>query len=127
MFPTGGSNPQSQAERLRQEGFERLGGTEGIEALPGVRELREWGETQREQQRLEQQQREEDRQEALRVQAQEEMRGLEARMKERYLRAGGTAEEWPQAWPSIKAQILEERALTEAKPGVDYRSSLSAF
>jgi hypothetical protein len=34
-------------------------------------------------------------------------------MKERYLRAGGTAEEWSKAWPSIKGRILEERALAE--------------
>ena len=94
-----------------------------LENHEGVQQLKAWGEARREQRRLEQETREKERQEALRVQAAEEMRALESRMREKYLRGGGTAEEWPQAWPSIKSRILEDRVLGPD----DSRSSLSAF
>ena len=84
-----------------------------LENHEGVQQLREWREGKKEQKRLVQQQRERERQEALRTQAEEEMRALEARKREQYLRAGGTAEEWPEAWPSIRSKILEQRVLAE--------------
>lgn len=113
MFPIG-ANPQAAAERARQEELARLGGREGIEAHPGVRELTEWGKAQREQKRLEQQQREEERQKALEAQAAEEMRSVKARLRERYLAAGGDAEGFERAWPGMRDKVLEERTLAES-------------
>ena len=78
----------------------------------GIRELREWGEAQREQARLEQEAREQKRQQALEAQAAEEMRATKARMKERYVRAGGDRETFEkEAWPKLKGEILHKKTL----------------
>jgi molybdopterin converting factor small subunit len=123
MFPIG-SGPQSAAERARQAQLEQLGGTEGVEVLPGVRELTEWGKAQREQKRLEQQQRQQERQRTLEAQAAEEMRSLKARLREQYLAAGGDAEGFERAWPGMRDKVLEERTLA---PEDYYNAARSAF
>jgi len=108
MFPTGGSNPEAAAERRRQERLEQM----DLENNPGVKALREWGEAQKEQRRLEQQQREEAAKEYLQDRAQEELRGVEQPMREQYVAGGGTALGWERAWPGIREDLLQQRAKT---------------
>ena len=95
-----------------------------LENHEGIQQLREWREAKREQKRLEQEAREQERQEALRAKASAEMRALESRKREQYLRAGGTPEEWHEVWPSIRNRILEQRTLA---PEDYYNAAQNAF
>jgi hypothetical protein len=118
--------PESVAERLRQERLEELGGREGIEALPGVRKLREWGAAQKRERAQAEAEKLEATEKRLRERAEAEMLELRARMEHDWLASSGTREEFEEAWPRLKARALEERTLGMAA-GVDYRDSRSFF
>src|SRR5919202_2547308 len=105
------------ANRFGTEAAQRIVDAEFAEELDlenheGIQQLKAWREDKNEQKRMEQQQREKERQQALEAQAQEELRATKARMKERYVKAGGSPEEFEQrAWSKLREEVLHKKAL----------------
>ena len=117
------------ANRFGTEAAQRIVDAEFAEELDlenheGIQQLKAWREDKNEQKRMEQQQRDQRRQEQQRARGAEELKALETRLREKFLRAGGTPEEWPEAWPSIRNRILEERTLA---PEDYYDTAQNAF
>lgn len=52
------------------------------------------------------------------------MRSLKSRLRERYVRAAGDAENFEVAWPGMRDEVLKERTLA---PTDHYNAARSAF
>ena len=103
MFPIG-SNPEARAERARQEKLADLESHPGLQALREAREDEQRERAEAEAERVAETER------GLEEACQGEMEELESSMEEHFVRSGGTHAEFRAAWPSMKSEIIKQRA-----------------